>query len=75
MASLHIPDVDDELMQSLRERAAPNRRSIEAEVRAVLAAAIAKPRRRSFDKQLASMPNVGEDEDFARAEGGGRADR
>lgn len=72
MATLHIRDLDDDLVQSLRERAARNARSMEAEVRALLAAAIAKPRRRSFAEVLASMPDVGEDSDFARARSGGR---
>lgn len=72
MATLHIRDLDDDLAQSLRERAARNARSMEAEVRALLAAAIAKPRRRSFAEVLASMPDVGEDSDFARARSSGR---
>jgi antitoxin FitA len=72
MATLHIRDLDDDVAQGLRERAARNARSMEAEVRALLAAAIAKPRRRSFAEVLASMPDVGEDGDFARVQSGGR---
>jgi antitoxin FitA len=72
MATLHIRDVDDDLAQSLRERAARNARSMEAEVRALLADAFTKPRRRTFVEVLAAMPNVGEDSDFERATTNGR---
>lgn len=72
MATLHIRDLDDDVAQGLRERAARNARSMEAEVRALLAAAIAKPRRRSFAEVLASMPDVGKEDDFARAQSSGR---
>ena len=44
-----------------------NSRSMEAEVRALLADTFARPRRRSFVEVLATMPNVGKDSDFERA--------
>lgn len=44
MATLTIRDVDDELRTRLRVRAAQHGRSMEAEVRAILREALAKPR-------------------------------
>ena len=41
--------------------------------RETLAAALARPRRRSFAEVLASMPEVGADADFERAGSSGRA--
>jgi plasmid stability protein len=43
MATLTIRDFDDELKAHLRVRAAENGRSMEAEVRAILADALTKP--------------------------------
>jgi plasmid stability protein len=68
MANLLVRDVDDSLVKALKQRAGKHGRSAEAEHRAILAAALGRTRRRSFAQVLASMPNVGEDEDFARVE-------
>ncbi len=68
MANLLVRDVDEALVKSLKQRAGKHGRSAEAEHRAILAAALGRTRRRSFAQVLASMPNVGADEDFARAE-------
>jgi antitoxin FitA len=43
MATLTIRDFDDELKARLRVRAAENGRSMEAEVRAILAEVLARP--------------------------------
>lgn len=43
MATLTIRDLDDELRSRLRVRAAGHGRSMEAEVRAILSEALAKP--------------------------------
>lgn len=43
MAALSIRDLDDGVKQRLRERAASNGRSMEAEVRAILAEAVPEP--------------------------------
>lgn len=53
MASLHVRNVDDELVASLKERAAKNGRSAEAEHRALLREAL-KADSMNFD-ELASM--------------------
>jgi plasmid stability protein len=62
--SLTVRNVDEQIIQALKERAAQNRRSAEAEHREILKAALARPRKRSFYEVLASMPDVGRDEDF-----------
>jgi antitoxin FitA len=68
MADLLVRGVDEELVRALKERAGAHGRSAEAEHRAILAAALARPRRRSFAEVLASIPDVGADADFERAD-------
>jgi len=67
--NLIVRNVDEEVAQSLKEQAARNGRSAEAEHRAILKAALLQPRKRSFNEVLASMPNVGLDSDFERNRG------
>jgi len=45
MAALSIRDLDDEVKERLRRRAAGNGRSMEAEVRVILAEAVREPER------------------------------
>lgn len=66
MSNLIVRNIDEGIVQSLKERAARHGRSMEAEHRALLAEALSKTRRRSLAQVLASMPNVGHDSDFAR---------
>jgi len=75
MADLLVRGVDEEIVRALKERAGAHGRSAEAEHREILAAALTRPRRRSFAEVLASMPNVGVDEDFERVESGKEAPR
>ena len=62
--NLIVSNVDAEVVKSLKERAARNGRSAEAEHRAILDAALRRPRKRSISEVLASIPNVGRDSDF-----------
>jgi plasmid stability protein len=73
MPDLLVRGVDDEIVRALKERAGAHGRSAEAEHRAILKAALARPRRRTSAKVLASMPDVGVDADFERVEAIGRA--
>ncbi|MFN0316250.1 MAG: FitA-like ribbon-helix-helix domain-containing protein [Burkholderiales bacterium] len=68
MATLLVRGIDNALVSALRERAAKNGRSAEAEHREILAKALKRTKKRSFAQVLASMPNAGEDKDFARIE-------
>ncbi len=66
MSQLIVRNLDEALVLALKRRAARHGRSAEAEhreiLREVLAAEADGP---SFKEFLASMPDVGEDEDFA----------
>ena len=66
MANLLVRGVDESVVRALKERAGSHGRSAEAEHRAILAAALARPVRRSLAQVLASMPDVGLDSDFER---------
>lgn len=67
MAQLIVRNLDPDLVQRLKERAARNGRSAEAEHREILRAALTtQDGRPSFMELLLQMPDVGEDEDFAR---------
>lgn len=68
MANLVVRNLEDRVVQALKQRAAKHGRSAEAEHRAILEAALIKTRRRSLADVLAAMPDVGRDEDFARTD-------
>ena len=75
MPNLLVRDVDESLVKALKQRAGKHGRSAEAEHRAILDAALGRTRRRSFAQVLASMPDVGVDEDFSRVESRRKAPR
>jgi plasmid stability protein len=77
MPDLLVRGVDENLVRSPKERAGLHGVSAEAEHRAILAAALRRPQRRSFAEVLASWPNVGLVSDFERLqrERGTTADR
>ena len=66
MPDLLVRGVDDALVQALKKRAGAHGRSQEAELRAILAAALLSPPRRNLAQLLAAMPEVGLDADFQR---------
>ena len=66
MPDLLVRGVDDALVQALKKRAGAHGRSQEAELRAILAAALLSPPRRNLAELLAAMPEVGVDADFQR---------
>lgn len=66
MADLLVRGVEDALVRALKKRAGVHGRSAEAEHRAILAAALLSPPRRNLADLLASMPDVGRDDDFER---------
>ena len=70
MPDLLVRGVDEALVRALKERAGAHGRSAEAEHRAILAEVLVRPRRRSLAVVLASMPDIGHDADFERAEPG-----
>lgn len=66
--NLIVRNVDAEIVKALKARAGKKGTSAEAEHREILRNALLGPKRRTFAEVLASMPNVGRDEDFARLE-------
>lgn len=66
MADLIVRNLDRSIVEALKKRALRHGCSAEAEHRAILEAALARTRRRTLAQALASMPDVGSDEDFTR---------
>ncbi|PLY12822.1 MAG: DNA-binding protein [Sedimenticola sp.] len=75
MANLVVRNLDQRIVDALKQRASQHGRSAEAEHRALLEELLLKPKGKSFAEVLAAIPNVGRDEDFERVEDGiGRDD-
>jgi len=69
MANLVVRNLDQRIVNALKQRAARHGRSAEAEHRAILEEILLpKPGKKSFAEVLSSMPNVGQDADFERIE-------
>ena len=66
MSQLVVRNLDPDLVESLKARAAAANISAEEQHRRILREALARPKKRSFIEALAAMPNVGRDEDFER---------
>jgi plasmid stability protein len=75
MANLLVRGVDEAVVRALKQRAGEHGLSAEAEHRAILAAALAAPRKRTLAEVLASMPDVGKDADFERVNASAEAPR
>lgn len=73
MAQLIVRNLDDEIVQELKLRAARHGRSAEEEHREILRTALRPGPRSSLKELLAAMPPAGEDADFERAPDRGRA--
>lgn len=68
MANLVVRNLDQDVVDALKRRAASHGRSAEAEHRLILQQALTRPPKRSLADILAAMPNVGRDSDFARVD-------
>lgn len=74
MAQLIVRNIEDELVQELKVRAARNGQSAEEEHRQILRRALGTENSGLSLKQLLEeMPDVGDDEDFERIQDLGRA--
>ncbi len=73
MTSLLVRGLDESLVHALKQRAAANGRSAEAEHRAILLATLQRPPRKPLAEILASMPDVGLDSDFERQQDDGQS--
>ncbi len=72
MAQLIVRNIDQELVRLLKIRAAQSGRSAEAEHREILRQALQSGKGRPIKAILLEMPDLGEDEDFARNRDRGR---
>lgn len=76
MGQLIVRNVEDELIRTLKMRAAEKRRSAEAEHREILREALTTHRKgKTLKDLLLHMPDVGEDTDFERPRDLGRKTR
>jgi plasmid stability protein len=66
MANLIVRNVDEAIVQALKERASRHGISAEAEHRKILEQALLHPPKKSFAEVLRLIPNVGNDTDFER---------
>ena len=73
MTSLLGRGLDESLVHALKQRAAANGRSAEAEHRAILLETLQRPPRKPLAEILASMPDVGLDSDFERQQDDGQS--
>lgn len=65
MASLIVRDIDDAIVQALKQRASRNGLSAEAEHRNILAKVLLHPTRKSFAEVLLSIPAMENDDALA----------
>ena len=73
MAQLIVRNIDAELVQELKVRAARNGQSAEEEHRQILRRALgANLSGLSLKEMLEQMPDVGDDDDFERSQDSGR---
>ena len=68
MSQLVVRNLEPDLVESLKARAAAANISAEEQHRRILREALKRPKQRSFIEALAAMPNVGRDEDFERVQ-------
>lgn len=66
MANLIVRNLNPRIVAALKQRAARHGRSAEAEHRELLESVLMRPSRMSFAEAIATMPDVGKDEDFQR---------
>lgn len=66
MSQLVVRNIEPEIVEALRQRAAAANISAEEQHRRLLREALARPRKLTFEELILSMPNGGRDEDFAR---------
>ncbi len=68
MANLVVRNLDQHIVDALKQRATRHGRSAEAEHRALLEESLLRPKKKSFAETLVAIPNVGRDEDFERVD-------
>ena len=64
MANLIVHNIDDAIVQALKQRASRHGISAEAEHRKILERVLLQPPKKSLAEVLGSIPSVGNDADF-----------
>jgi len=67
MSQLVVRNIEPEIVEALRQRAAAANISAEEQHRRLLREALARPRKLTFEELILSMPQGGRDEDFERS--------
>ena len=68
MANLIVRNIDDAIVQALKQRAGRNGVSAEAEHRKIFEQVLLQPPKKTFAEVLCLIPNVGQDSDFERVQ-------
>lgn len=68
MSQLVVRNLEPDLVESLKARAAAANISAEEQHRRILREALTMPKKLTFEQVLMMMPNVGKDEDFERVQ-------
>jgi len=68
MSSLLVRDLEPEIVEALKKRAAKHGCSAEAEHREILKQTLLGSKKKSFAEILILMPDVGKDSDFSRVD-------
>jgi len=66
MPQLLVRGLDSEIVEALKERARSHGVSAEEEHRQILEESLRGPKKKRFEEVIASMPDVGTDEDYER---------
>ncbi|HPY39667.1 MAG TPA: DNA-binding protein [Thiolinea sp.] len=74
MPNLIVRNLEPEIIDALKQRAARNGHSAEMEHRIILREVLGALKKRSLAEVLSAMPDVGNDEDFERVQSKLKAD-
>lgn len=66
MANLVVRNINDDIVKALKARAGLHGISAEAEHRKILESVLTHPKKKTFAEVLLTIPDAGEDRDFAR---------
>ena len=66
MTQLLVRGLDADIVEALKKRTRIHGVSAEEEHRRILEDSLRRPRKKSFEEVIATMPDVGKDEDFIR---------
>ena len=68
MTNLLVRNIDDKVIRALKARAGKHGVSAESEHRKILESVLMHPQKKNFAEVLATMPDIGNDQDFERVQ-------